>query len=178
MNCLSFDVYHLITHLFCKEIWSHKAEERSKSETLMIKWNKNIYNNNKVSVYQYASTWVHHRFYCRAGVAHLLSGNLEFSWYSCNILRYCSNRCIVWFSIPSNCPTQANRKFPVQLYVKFQILFYASTWVHHRFYCRAGVAHLFSFLCCVFLLFCLSPSCILCTKFETGWEPRVFMVQL
>jgi hypothetical protein len=24
-----------------------------------------------------------------------LGGNLEFSWYSCNILRYCSNRCIV-----------------------------------------------------------------------------------
>jgi hypothetical protein len=22
-------------------------------------------------------------------------GNLEFSWYSCNILRYCSNLCIV-----------------------------------------------------------------------------------
>jgi hypothetical protein len=44
-----------------------------------------------------------------------LGGNLEFSWYSCNILRYCSNRCIVWFSIPANCPAQANRKFPVQL---------------------------------------------------------------
>jgi hypothetical protein len=24
-----------------------------------------------------------------------LGGNLEFSWYSCNILIYCSNRCIV-----------------------------------------------------------------------------------
>jgi hypothetical protein len=23
-----------------------------------------------------------------------LGGNLEFSWYSCNILRYCSNRCM------------------------------------------------------------------------------------
>ena len=52
-----------------------------------------------------------------------LGGNLEFSWYSCNILRYCSNRCIVWFFIPENCPAQANRKFPVQLYVKIQILF-------------------------------------------------------
>ena len=47
-----------------------------------------------------------------------LDGNLEFSWYSCNILRYCSNRCIVWFYIPENCPAHANRKFPVQLYVK------------------------------------------------------------
>jgi hypothetical protein len=47
-----------------------------------------------------------------------LGGNLEFSWYSCNILRYCSNRCIVWFSIPAISPAQANRKFPVQLYVK------------------------------------------------------------
>jgi hypothetical protein len=49
-----------------------------------------------------------------------LGGNLEFSWYSCNILRYCSNRCIVWFFIPTNCPAQANRKFPVQLYVKIK----------------------------------------------------------
>jgi hypothetical protein len=40
-----------------------------------------------------------------------------------NILRYCSNRCIVWFSIPAICPAQANRKFPVQLYVKIQIIF-------------------------------------------------------
>ena len=55
-----------------------------------------------------------------------LGGNLEFSWYSCNILRYCSNRCIVWFFIPANCPAQANRKFPVQLYVKIQILFWAA----------------------------------------------------
>ena len=47
-----------------------------------------------------------------------LGGNLEFSWYSCNILRYCSNRCIVWFYIPKNCPAHANRKFPVQLYIK------------------------------------------------------------
>jgi hypothetical protein len=46
-----------------------------------------------------------------------LGGNLEFLWYSCNILRYCSNRCIVWFFIPENCPAQANRKFPVQLYI-------------------------------------------------------------
>jgi hypothetical protein len=52
-----------------------------------------------------------------------LGGNLEFSWYSYNILRYCSNRCIVWFFIPANCPAQASRKFPVQLYVKIQILF-------------------------------------------------------
>jgi hypothetical protein len=52
-----------------------------------------------------------------------LGGNLEFSWYSCNILRYCSNRCIVWFSIPAISPAQANRKFPVQLYVKIQIIF-------------------------------------------------------
>ena len=52
-----------------------------------------------------------------------LGGNLEFSWYSCNILRYCSNRCIVWFFIAANCPAQANTKFPVQLYVKIQILF-------------------------------------------------------
>jgi hypothetical protein len=47
-----------------------------------------------------------------------LGGNLDFSWYSCNILRYCSNRCIVWFYIPKNCPAHANRKFPVQLYIK------------------------------------------------------------
>jgi hypothetical protein len=33
-----------------------------------------------------------------------LGRNLEFSWYNCNILRYCSNRCIVWFSIPAICP--------------------------------------------------------------------------
>jgi hypothetical protein len=46
-----------------------------------------------------------------------LGGNLEFSWYSCDILRYCSNRwrCIVWFYIPENCPAHANRKFPIQL---------------------------------------------------------------
>ena len=43
-----------------------------------------------------------------------LGGNLEFSWHSCNILRYCSNRCIVWFYILENCPAHANRKFPVQ----------------------------------------------------------------
>ena len=58
-----------------------------------------------------------------------LGGNLEFSWYSCNILRYCSNRCIVWFCIPANCPAQANRKFPVQLYVKIQILFESPFWI-------------------------------------------------
>ena len=58
-----------------------------------------------------------------------LGGNLEFSWYSCNILRYCSNRCIVWFFIPANCPAQANRKFPVQLYVKIQILFEPPFWI-------------------------------------------------
>ena len=58
-----------------------------------------------------------------------LDGNLEFSWYSCNILRYCSNRCIVWYFIPANCPAQANRKFPVQLYVKIQILFEPPFWI-------------------------------------------------
>ena len=58
-----------------------------------------------------------------------LGGNLEFSWYSCNILKYCSNRCIVWFFIPENCPAQANRKFPVQLYVKIQILFEPPFWI-------------------------------------------------
>jgi hypothetical protein len=58
-----------------------------------------------------------------------LGGNLEFSWYSCNILRYCSNRCIVWFFIPENYPAQANRKFPVQLYVKIQILFEPPFWI-------------------------------------------------
>ena len=58
-----------------------------------------------------------------------LGGNLEFSWYSCNILRYCSNRCIVWFFIPANCPAQANRKFPVQLYVKSQIIFEPPFWI-------------------------------------------------
>jgi hypothetical protein len=36
-----------------------------------------------------------------------LGGNLECSWYSCNILTYCSNRCIVWFYIPGNCPAHA-----------------------------------------------------------------------
>ena len=58
-----------------------------------------------------------------------LGGNLEFSWYSCNILRYCSNRCIVWFSIPAICPAQANGKFPVQLYVKIQIIFEPPFWI-------------------------------------------------
>ena len=47
-----------------------------------------------------------------------LGGNLEFSWHSCNILRYCSNRCIVWFFIPANCPAQANRKFPFNYMLK------------------------------------------------------------
>jgi hypothetical protein len=36
-----------------------------------------------------------------------LGGNLEFSW-------------LIFY--PGNCPAQANRKFPVQLYVKFPIL--------------------------------------------------------
>jgi hypothetical protein len=58
-----------------------------------------------------------------------LGGNLEFSWYSCNSLRYCSNRCIVWFFIPENCPAQANRKFYVQLYIKIQILFEPPFWI-------------------------------------------------
>ena len=58
-----------------------------------------------------------------------LGGNIEFSWYSCNMLRYCSNRCIVWFFIPENCPAQANRKFPVQLYVKIQILLESPFWI-------------------------------------------------
>jgi hypothetical protein len=58
-----------------------------------------------------------------------LGGNLEFSWYSCNILRYCSNRCTIWFFIPANCPAQANKKFPVQLYVKIQILFEPPFWI-------------------------------------------------
>jgi hypothetical protein len=58
-----------------------------------------------------------------------LGENLEFSWYSCNILRYCSNRCIVWFYIPENCPAHANRKFPVQLGVKIQILFEPPFWI-------------------------------------------------
>jgi hypothetical protein len=56
-------------------------------------------------------------------------GTLSFSWYSCNILRYCSNRCIVWFFIPENCPAQANRKFPVQLFVIIQILFEPPFWI-------------------------------------------------
>jgi hypothetical protein len=47
-------------------------------------------------------------------------------------LRYCSNRCIVWFSIPAICPAQANRKFPVQLYVKIQIIFYWKEVSTHR----------------------------------------------
>ena len=51
-----------------------------------------------------------------------LVGNLEFSWYSqCNILRYCSNRWIVWFFIPANWPAQANRKFPDMLKSKFSL---------------------------------------------------------
>ena len=58
-----------------------------------------------------------------------LGGNLEFSWYSCNILRYCSNRCIVWIYIPENCPAHANRKFLVQLYIKIQILFEPPFWI-------------------------------------------------
>jgi hypothetical protein len=58
-----------------------------------------------------------------------LGGNLEFSWHSCNILRYCSNRCIVWFFIPENCQAQANRKFPVQLYAEIQILFEPPFWI-------------------------------------------------
>jgi hypothetical protein len=45
-----------------------------------------------------------------------------------SIIRYCSNRCIVWFSIPAICPAQANRKFPVQLYVKIQIIFEPPFW--------------------------------------------------
>jgi hypothetical protein len=58
-----------------------------------------------------------------------LGGNLEFSWYSCNILRYCSNRCIVCFYIPVNYPAHASWKFPVQLYVKIQILFEPPFWI-------------------------------------------------
>ena len=58
-----------------------------------------------------------------------LAGNIEFSWYSCNILRYCSKRCIVWFCIPENCPAQANRKILVQLYVKMQIFFEPPFWI-------------------------------------------------
>ena len=58
-----------------------------------------------------------------------LGGNLEFSWQSCNILRYCSNRCIIWSFIPENCSAQANRKIPVQLYAKIQILFEPSFWI-------------------------------------------------
>ena len=62
-----------------------------------------------------------------------LGGNLEFSWDSCDILRYCSNRCIVWFYIPENCPAHANRKFPVQLYVKilFEPPFWIWKWANH-----------------------------------------------
>ena len=37
--------------------------------------------------------------------------------------------CIVWFFIPENCLAQANRKFHVQLYVKFQILFEPPFWI-------------------------------------------------
>jgi hypothetical protein len=73
-----------------------------------------------------------------------LGENLEFSWYSCNILRYCSNRCIVWFYIPENCPSHANRKFPVQLGVKIQILFEPPFWI-----CKW--ANDLSFLLCLFL---------------------------
>jgi hypothetical protein len=58
-----------------------------------------------------------------------LGGNLEFPWYSCNILRYFSNRCIVWFFIPASCPVQTNRKIPVQLYVKIQIIFEPPFWI-------------------------------------------------
>jgi hypothetical protein len=58
-----------------------------------------------------------------------LGGNLEFSWCSCNILRYCSNRCIVWFYFPEICPAHANRKFPVQLYDKIQIIFEPQFWI-------------------------------------------------
>jgi hypothetical protein len=35
----------------------------------------------------------------------------------------------VWFFISANCPAQANRKFPVQLYVKIQILFEPPFWI-------------------------------------------------
>ena len=39
------------------------------------------------------------------------------------------NRCKVWFFILENCPAQANRKFPVQLYVKIQIFFEPPFWI-------------------------------------------------
>jgi hypothetical protein len=88
-----------------------------------------------------------------------LGGNLEFSWYSCNILRYCSNRCIVWFFIPENCPAQANRKFPVQLYVKIQILFEPPFWI-----CK-WANHL-SFLAMLFLVGVRGTlSLVLCVMF-------------
>ena len=35
----------------------------------------------------------------------------------------------VWFFIPANCPAQVNRKFPVQLYVKIQIIFEPPFWI-------------------------------------------------
>ena len=84
-----------------------------------------------------------------------LDRNLEVSWYSCNILRYCSNRCIVWFFIPENCSALANRKFPVQLYVKIQILFEPPFWI-----CKwANHLSFLAMLCCLLL------------KFSTFWLP-------
>ena len=47
-----------------------------------------------------------------------LGGNLEFSWYSCNILRYCSNRCIVCFFIPEIVRPKLTESFPFNYMLK------------------------------------------------------------
>ena len=67
-----------------------------------------------------------------------LGGNLEFSWYSCNILRYCSNRCIVRFFIPENCPAQANRSFPFNYMLKSKC-----SWSRHFEYANEQITYHF-----------------------------------
>jgi hypothetical protein len=72
-----------------------------------------------------------------------LGGNLEFSWYSCNILRYCSNRCIVWFSIPEIVRPKLTESFPFNYmlnskfslsrhfeYANKQITYHFWLWLH------------------------------------------------
>ena len=50
-----------------------------------------------------------------------LGGNLELSWYSCTILRYCSNRCIVWFFIQENCRPMLTESFPFNYMLKSKL---------------------------------------------------------
>ena len=88
-----------------------------------------------------------------------LGGNLELLWYSCNILRYCSNRCMVWFFIPANFRPKLTESFPFNYMLKSKFSLsrhfeYANEQITYHFWLWHEIPQKFSRLpplCAIFL---------------------------